>query len=331
MTQNPILEVRDLSVHFQTRAGVAKVIDHLNFELKQGEVLGVVGESGCGKSMTALSVMGLLPAGSGSDVRGEILFKDRNLTKLTQDQMCEVRGRDIGMVFQEPMTALNPVFSVGNQISEAVRAHQKVGKKEAWGRAVHMLHSVGIASPEQRAHAYPHQLSGGMRQRVMIAMALICEPDILICDEPTTALDVTVQAQVLDLLRQLRDERGMSIIFITHDMGVIAEMADRVLVMYAGRKIEEGLTSDIIRQPAHPYTRGLINCIPAVKHGYSASFEDLPEIPGVVPALTDLGPGCAFEPRCNMRQTVCTQSIPSVVQLGNEQSVACWMKVEGQV
>lgn len=328
MTREAILTVKDLSVDFPTRAGTAKVIDHLNFELKQGEVLGIVGESGCGKSMTALSVMGLLPAGLGNVVSGQILLRDRDLIALQPDQMCKVRGHDIGMVFQEPMTALNPVFTVGNQIAEAFRAHRKVDWKEAWERAVEMLHSVGVPSPEQRVYAYPHQLSGGLRQRVMIAMALVCEPSVLICDEPTTALDVTIQAQVLDLLRDLRDRRGMSMLFITHDMGVIAEMADRVLVMYAGRKIEEGLTEDIIRKPAHPYTRGLIDCIPAVKINYDGIFEPLQEIPGVVPALTRLGAGCAFEPRCNKRFAACMQSIPNMTDLGNQQAVACWSEME---
>jgi oligopeptide/dipeptide ABC transporter ATP-binding protein len=271
--------------------------------------------------------MGLLPAGAGAILHGEILLNGRDVAGLCAEAMRKVRGRDVGMVFQEPMTALNPLFCVGDQVAEALRAHQPVGRKEAWARAVDMLRSVGIPSPEQRALALPHQLSGGMRQRVMIAMALICEPSVLICDEPTTALDVTVQAQVLDLLRDLRDRRGMAIVFITHDMGVIAEMADRVLVMYAGRKIEDGTTQEVIRAPAHPYTCGLISSIPAVRADVCDEPEPLPEIPGVVPALTALGPGCAFEPRCAVAgDPRCKAAVPPMFDVGGGHAAACWLK-----
>lgn len=330
MAADPVLEVKDLSVHFPTRDGVARVIDHLSFDVLPGEVLGVVGESGCGKSMTALSIMGLLPAGAGGGIAGgKIVLNGRDIVRLPPAAMRDIRGREVGMIFQEPMTALNPLFSVGDQVAEALRAHNPVSKKEAWARAVEMLQSVGIPSAGQRAHALPHQLSGGMRQRAMIAMALICEPNVLICDEPTTALDVTVQAQVLDLLRDLRDRKGMAIIFITHDMGVIAEMADRVFVMYAGRKIEHGTTADIIRSPAHPYTQGLISSIPSVRADVGDDVAPIPEIPGVVPALTALGPGCAFAPRCKVAEPRCKTGVPPIFDIAGTHAAACWLKARG--
>lgn len=330
MGARPVLEVRDLSIHFETRNGVAKVIENLDFSLMPGEVLGIVGESGCGKSMTALSIMGLIPMPPGKVAKGEIILNGRNLLGLSPAEMRKVRGNEVAMVFQEPMTALNPVFTIGEQIAETVMAHQDCSHREAMARAVEMLRLVGIPSPDRRAAAFPHELSGGMRQRVMIAMALVCEPDLLICDEPTTALDVTVQAQVLDLLRELRDRTGTAIIMITHDMGVVAEMADKVLVMYAGRKVEEGSTRDIIRRPTHPYTEGLIRCVPALKSDFTGA-EDLPEIPGIVPALTALGTGCVFAPRCALAIEKCEKSIPAETPIGDGHSVSCWIRSEGGI
>lgn len=313
-------------MHFSTRRGLARVIDGLDFHLRSGEILGIVGESGCGKSMTALSIMGLVPTPPGKIAGGQIVLDGRDLLELSANAMRSVRGREIAMVFQEPMTALNPLYTVGDQISEVVRAHYGVSKREAMARAVEMLRLVDMPSPEQRAGSYPHQLSGGMRQRVMIAIALVCEPKVLICDEPTTALDVTVQAQVLDLLRDLRDRIGTAIIMITHDMGVIAEMADRVLVMYAGRKIEEGTARDVIREPIHPYTLGLISCIPTIKPKIDAEPEPLLEIPGIVPPLTDLGSGCVFEPRCRFAEVKCRKAMPPMFTMNAAHSAACWVR-----
>ncbi len=328
MTDTPVLQVRDLSVHFSTRQGLARVIENLDFELMRGEVLCIVGESGCGKSMTALSILGLVPP-SGRIAAGEILLKGENLLTYSDAAMRKVRGRDIAIVFQEPMTALNPLYTVGEQVSEVLRAHHNLNRREAMTRAIDMLRSVGIPAPEQRASAYPHQLSGGMRQRVMIAMALVCEPDVLICDEPTTALDVTVQAQVLDLLRDLRERTGTAIIMITHDMGVVAEIADRVLVMYAGRKIEQGSARDIIRTPTHPYTEGLISCVPALRSNLDSEPEPLQEIPGTIPPLTELGNGCVFEQRCKLAVARCKEAMPPMVDVAENHAAACWVRAKG--
>ncbi|WJS87358.1 ABC transporter ATP-binding protein [Paracoccus sp. TOH] len=320
MVTEPVLDIRNLKVDFTTRRGVAHVLDDVSFSVAPGELLAIVGESGCGKSMTALSVLGLIPSPPGKVVGGSILFQGRDLTKLRQSEMRKIRGGDIAMIFQEPMTSLNPVFTCGEQIAEAVRLHQKVSPKAAFARAVDMLRAVGIPETELRARAYPHQLSGGMRQRVMIAMALSCEPKLLIADEPTTALDVTVQAQIFGLLDELRQKTGTAIILITHDMGAVAEMADKVAVMYAGRIIERGPADAVLDNPGHPYTRGLLASIPRVDADPDA---DLPEIPGIVPALTDLGRGCAFAPRCPLAVEACRAAQPRHVALSGAHSAAC--------
>ncbi|MDO5604140.1 MAG: ABC transporter ATP-binding protein [Paracoccus sp. (in: a-proteobacteria)] len=316
----PVLDIRNLKVDFATRRGVAHVLDDLSFSIAPGELLAIVGESGCGKSMTALSILGLIPSPPGKVVGGSILFQGRDLTKLRQSEMREIRGGDIAMIFQEPMTSLNPVFTCGEQIAEAVRLHQKVSPRAAFSRAVEMLRTVGIPEPELRARAYPHQLSGGMRQRVMIAMALSCEPKLLIADEPTTALDVTVQAQIFALLDELRQKTGTAIILITHDMGAVAEMADKVAVMYAGRIIERGLADAVLDHPGHPYTRGLLSSIPRIDADRDA---DLPEIPGIVPALTELGRGCAFAPRCALATDACLAAQPGHIPISGDHSAAC--------
>jgi peptide/nickel transport system ATP-binding protein len=323
-TNGAILEVRDLHVEFTTRRGLARVIDGLDITLEPGKTLGIVGESGCGKSMTALAIMRLIPIPPGRIAGGEIRLEGRNLLDLSDRDMRAVRGGEVSMVFQEPMTSLNPVFTVGDQIAEAVRVHTGTDRSKARGRAVEMLQAVGIPNPEARVDEYPHQLSGGMRQRVMIAMALACRPKVLICDEPTTALDVTVQAQVLDLLRDLQRETGTAIILITHDMGVIAEMADRVLVMYAGRKLEEADTQGILTDPRHPYTRGLIACVPHVQETPDRERRPLTEIPGIVPALSDLGQGCPFAPRCELVEARCRETFPTPRLSAPGHAVSCW-------
>ena len=320
MTES-VLEIRDLQVDFQTRRGVAHVLDNVSFSVGAGEVLAIVGESGCGKSMTALSILGLIPSPPGKIIGGSIDFQGRDLTKLSQAEQRKIRGGDIAMIFQEPMTSLNPVFTCGEQIAEAVRLHQSVSPKAAYARAVEMLRAVGIPAPEERAKSYPHQLSGGMRQRVMIAMALSCEPKLLIADEPTTALDVTVQAQIFSLLDDLRARTGTAIVLITHDMGAVAEMADKVAVMYAGRVIERGPADEVLDNPSHPYTRGLLASIPRVDADPDA---DLPEIPGIVPALTDLGQGCAFAPRCPLAGEDCLRAQPPHVAISATHSAACF-------
>ncbi|GHG35832.1 ABC transporter ATP-binding protein [Paracoccus aerius] len=327
MTQ-PVLDIRNLKVDFMTRRGVAHVLDDVSFTVAPGELLAIVGESGCGKSMTALSVLGLVPTPPGKVVGGSILFQGRDLAQLRRSDMRKIRGGDIAMIFQEPMTSLNPVFTCGEQIAEAVRLHQNVSPGAAHARAVEMLRAVGIPEPELRANAYPHQLSGGMRQRVMIAMALSCQPRLLIADEPTTALDVTVQAQIFSLLDELRHKTGTAIVLITHDMGAVAEMADKVAVMYAGRIIEQGPADAVLDSPGHPYTRGLLASIPRV---YADPDADLPEIPGIVPALTDLGRGCAFEPRCPLAINACHAAQPRHVAMSANHSAACIRLKTGEV
>ncbi|MBI3555153.1 MAG: ABC transporter ATP-binding protein [Deltaproteobacteria bacterium] len=285
-----ILEVKNLSTTFYTEAGVARAVDDVSFNVFKGRTLGIVGESGCGKSVTSLSIMRLIPKPPGEISGGQIFYKGRDLVKLPIAEMRAIRGNEISMIFQEPMTSLNPVFTVGDQIMEAIVLHQKVSSKVALERAIEMLKLVGIPSPETRVHDYPHQLSGGMRQRVMIAMALSCNPSVLIADEPTTALDVTIQAQILDLMRKLRETLGMALILITHDLGVIAETADEVLVMYAGKVVEQGPVAEIFANPRHPYTRGLLSSIPSFSHVASKKEKKkrLETIPGIVPALTEL-------------------------------------------
>ena len=320
----PILSIKDLSTWFDTRAGIAKAVDGVSFELNAGETLCVVGESGCGKSITALSIMGLIPR-PGRVVNGQILFKDLDLLALKEREFAKVRGNRISMIFQQPQSALNPVFRAGDQISEVLNIHQDFGKEAGHDRAVELLKLVGIPEPDKRAESFPHELSGGMSQRVMIAMALACVPDLLIADEPTTALDVTIQAQILDLMRDMRKQLGSAMILITHDLGVIAEMANRVAVMYAGEIVEESPVTSLFDNPLHPYTKGLIGSIPVL----GDVRERLDVIPGSVPNLINLPPGCRFAPRCRARVennlTICTEKHPDLNEISEGHKVRCWL------
>ncbi|MFY0611399.1 MAG: ABC transporter ATP-binding protein [Hyphomicrobiaceae bacterium] len=331
MADNPsgmLLDVADLQVEFKTRHGIAQVLDGISFSLAPGETLGIVGESGCGKSMTALSIMGLVPQPPGEIAGGSIRFAGEDLLQASEERIRQIRGNEISMIFQEPMTSLNPVYSIGDQIAETVILHQGLSRRDAWDRAIEMLKAVHIPAPEKRVREYPHQLSGGMRQRAMIAMAVACQPQVLIADEPTTALDVTVQAQVFDLLLELRETTGTAIILITHDMGAIAELADRVAVMYAGRMIESGTVEQILDTPRHPYTRRLIACVPHLEADPSVERALLEEIPGVVPALTDLGTGCAFAPRCHERMQRCESDKPLSIDVAEGHHARCWLMAE---
>ena len=317
-----LLEVTDLKTYFDTDEGVVKAVDGVSFHLDRGETLAVVGESGSGKSVTSLSVMRLIPTPPGRIASGQMLFEGQDLARKSERDMRRIRGNEISMIFQEPMTSLNPVYTVGDQIAEAIVLHQGKSYREAMKVAVEMLDLVGIPEPGKRVKNYPHQMSGGMRQRVMIAMALSCGPKLLIADEPTTALDVTIQAQILDLMRKLQREIGMSILFITHDLGVVAEMADRVVVMYAGRAVEEGDVNDIFARPQMPYTLGLMNSIPRVDR--AAEHQDrLEAIPGNVPNPLYLPEGCAFHPRCRFATDECKQAIPALEDTGNGHMVRC--------
>lgn len=327
-----LLSVKNLTVEFTTRDGIAPVIDDLSFDLAPGETLSLVGESGCGKSMTALAIMGLIPTPPGRVASGSISLAGEDLLQTSDTRMRAVRGNEISMVFQEPMTSLNPVFTVGEQISETLRRHQGLNRRQAKALSIEMLDAVQIPLPARRINDYPHQLSGGMRQRVMIAMALACRPKVLIADEPTTALDVTVQAQIFDLMRAVGKETDAAIILITHDMGSVAEMAERVVVMYAGRKIEEGYVDDILARPRHPYTRGLIACVPHLLETVSAERPSLQEIPGMVPPLSEFGfLGCLFAPRCDRVETRCWQEKPQVTQVTSTQGAACWNLEEEKI
>ena len=315
-----LLEVRGLRAGFDTDAGYVEVLDGVSFELAAGETLGLVGESGCGKSVSALSIMNLLPKPAGKITAGSIEFHNRDLVVLPQEEMHDVRGNRISMIFQEPMTALNPVHRIGNQIVEAVKLHEPdLPRTNARQRALEMLERVGIPAPDQRLKEYPHQLSGGMRQRVMIAMALAMQPDLLIADEPTTALDVTIQAQILDLLREMQRESGMAILFITHDLGVIAELCDRVTVMYAGCVVEQASVSQLFSSPRHPYTQGLLRSIPILD---GIPKQPLATIPGVVPALIDMPDGCRFRNRCPNAEKDCELESPELTQ-ALERHIAC--------
>jgi peptide/nickel transport system ATP-binding protein len=325
---NPILEISDLKVTFNTRYGEVTALDSVSLRLNDGETLGVVGESGCGKSITALSVMGLIPSPPGRIAGGSIRFGGEELAGAPASRLRKLRGAQVAMIFQEPMTSLNPVFTSGAQIAEAIMLHQNVSRDRAMKDAVALLDRVGIPEPDLRARDYPHQLSGGMRQRVMIAMAVSCRPSVLIADEPTTALDVTVQAQIFDLLNEIQREFGTAILLITHDMGAISEMADRVAVMYAGRVIEESLADDVLDHPQHPYTRGLIECIPALGKGDTPG--ELAEIPGVVPPLHLLGAGCAFADRCAYENARCTTAKP-VLGTSGHHPAACFAVEEGRI
>jgi peptide/nickel transport system ATP-binding protein len=328
----PLLQVKDLRVAFHSRRGEAMVLNGVDFDIRAGETLCVVGESGCGKSMTALALLRLIPSPPGRISGGQVLFQGEDLVQADDARMRAVRGNRISMIFQEPMTSLNPVFTVGEQIAESLRLHAGLDAPAAQARAVEMLKQVGIPAPERRVHEYPHQLSGGMRQRVMIAMALACRPDILIADEPTTALDVTVQAQIFDLLRELQQDKGTAILLITHDMGAVAEMADRVMVMYAGRVIEQGSCAQVLSSPAHPYTRGLIDCLPELGSSQHDGRSELAEIPGVVPSIWELGQGCAFRARCREALPRCASEVPPLTTLADDGSgrvhgAACWLHV----
>lgn len=325
-----ILRITDLRTYFYGRSGVAKAVDGVSLHVQRGETLGVVGESGCGKSITALSVLRLVPAPVGRIVSGEIEFEGRDLLKASEMEMRRIRGNEISMIFQEPMTSLNPVFTIGDQIAEAILLHQKTSKKEAREQSINLLKTVGIPSPERRIHEYPHEMSGGMRQRAMIAMALSCRPKLLIADEPTTALDVTIQAQILEIMMDLKDKLGMSTILITHNLGIIAGTARRVVVMYAGRIVEEGLVEQIFNNPLHPYTQGLLQSIPRVDVHYDRESYRLHEIPGVVPSLLRLPPGCAFIPRCPKRMSICAQGRPSMTRVEDYHYISCWLVENGK-
>ncbi|MGD2125087.1 MAG: ABC transporter ATP-binding protein [Desulfobacteraceae bacterium] len=320
-----LLQVQELKTYFYTFEGIAKAVDDVSFFLNKGEVLGLVGESGCGKSVTAQSVMRLIPSPPGKIVHGKILFHGTDIVELTIEQMRSIRGNRISMIFQEPMTSLNPVYTIGNQISEMFMLHEGLSKRESWERSVEMLRKVQIPAPEKRVYEYPHQLSGGMRQRAMIAMALACNPEILIADEPTTALDVTIQAQILDLMMQLKEDYDAAIMMITHDLGVIAEIAMRIVVMYAGKVVEEGEANAIFEDPRHPYAQGLLKSIPKLGERSRHGRERLKEIAGIVPSLYELPPGCTFYPRCPEGMTVCQEKPPELVDIGGGRSVRCWL------
>jgi peptide/nickel transport system ATP-binding protein len=323
-TGKPILEVDDLRTYFYTRDGVVRSVDGVSFSVSEGETLAIVGESGCGKSVTSLSILRLIASPPGKIVSGSIRFHGKDLLGFSDAEMRDIRGDKISMIFQEPMTSLNPVLTIGRQIGEVLELHRHCTKEEARIRILELLKMVNIPEPESRIDEYPHQLSGGMRQRIMIAMALACDPEILIADEPTTALDVTIQAQILNLMRELRDRTRAAIILITHDLGVVAEMAQRVVVMYAGRKVEEANVFDLFEKPMHPYTLGLLNSMPRLD---DAASKRLVEIPGMVPSMRTEIVGCAFAPRCSSATERCTQESPVLTDHGNKHWVACWNPV----
>ena len=327
----PLLAVEGLQTYFDLRLGVVKAVDGVSFSLAPNETLAIVGESGCGKSITALSLMRLVPDPPGRIAGGSVRLDGIDLLKLDDEAMRGVRGKDIAMIFQEPMTSLNPVLTIGSQIAEVVLLHENVGRQQAWDKAIEMLRITRIPEPEQRAKEYPHQLSGGMRQRAMIAMALACNPKVLIADEPTTALDVTIQAQILDLIIDLQRKLGTAVILITHDLGVVAEVAQRVIVMYAGRKVEEAPVEELFARPQHPYTHGLMASIPrlTLMRGEPASnTERLQEIPGMVPALSNLPPGCVFAPRCAHAEQRCRDAYPPYEEKRPGHWAACWRSHE---
>ncbi len=330
MTQREemLLELSDLHTVFETDAGVVRAVDGVSLRLKKGGTLGIVGESGCGKSVMSLSILRLLPSPPGRIASGRILFEGRDLLGLSEREMRTLRGKSIAMIFQEPMTSLNPVYTVGQQIAEVLRLHEGMSKASARQKSIELLTSVGIPSPESRVDSYPHELSGGMRQRVMIAMAIACRPKLLIADEPTTALDVTIQAQILDLLARLRTELGMGIILITHDLGVLAEFVEEVMVMYAGTVVEHALTTELFEAPLHPYTRGLLASMPSARASQSTGASGRPRlatIEGMVPDLARLPRGCRFRERCTVAQGVCAEREPELVTLPGGRRVACFV------
>lgn len=319
-----ILEVKDLCVQFKTVEGTVNAVDHLNYTLHKGEKLGIVGESGSGKSVSSLSIMQLIPNPPGEITGGQIIYKDKDqekdLVQASEKEMQKIRGNDISMIFQEPMTSLNPILRCGSQIAESLRLHRGMNKKEAMEEAINMMRAVGIANPEVRAYEYPHQMSGGMRQRVMIAMALACRPQILIADEPTTALDVTIQAQILDLIRELNESMDTSVLFITHDLGVVSELCDTVIVMYTGHIVEQAPVSELFKMPKHPYTQGLLHAIPRI----TKDRPPLETIEGVVPNPTERIEGCSFSPRCPYATEQCKKEDPCTVELSPAHMVRCW-------
>ena len=323
-TDSYLLEIKGLKTHFFTDEGVSPAVDGVDYEVRKGETLGVVGESGCGKSVTALSIMRLIPDPPGKIIAGDIVFEGQSLLALSNEEMRRIRGNKISMIFQEPMTSLNPVYTIGNQISEALRLHQGLSKKDAHDRSIDMLQLVGIPLPERRVNEHPHQLSGGMRQRAMIAMALSCNPSLLIADEPTTALDVTIQAQILDLMVSLKADLDTAIILITHDLGVVAESAARVVVMYAGKVVEEADVYNIFEHPLHPYTEGLLESIPRIDHSIQKKAR-LTEIQGVVPIPSQLPAGCHFHPRCPKVMDVCRHENPELKEEKADHRVRCWL------
>jgi len=318
--EDVILRIENLHTHFRVLGGIVKAVDGVTLTIPRGKTVGLVGESGCGKSITSLSIMRLLEK-NGRIVGGHIEFRGKDLLALSDAEMQEIRGNDIAMIFQEPMTALNPVFTVGNQVAEAIQLHQRLDRKEAWEKAVEQLKLVGISEPARRAKDYPHQLSGGMRQRVMIAMALSCSPELLIADEPTTALDVTIQAQILELMHEMQERTGTAILLITHDLGVIAEMADEVAVMYAGRIVEQASTYDVYAAPKHPYTQGLLASIPKL----GQKQDRLHVIKGNVPNPLSVPPGCSFHPRCPHRFEPCDKAVPSLSEVAPHHLAACYL------
>ncbi len=315
------MEVKNLTTSFFTDDGIIPAVDHVSFHINKGEILGVVGESGCGKSVTSLSIMGLVPNPPGKIISGEILLNGEDLTKLPEKRMRQIRGNDVAMIFQEPMTSLNPVYTIGNQLVEAIRLHQKMDKKQARNRAIEIMKHVGLPRAEELIDDYPHQLSGGMRQRVMIAMAMVCEPKLLIADEPTTALDVTIQAQILRLMKKLNENDQTAIMLITHDLGVVAEVCERVVVMYAGKIVEEGDVESIYEHPKHPYTIGLIKSVPDVH----MKIDKLYSIPGNVPKPGSIKQGCAFAARCEFATNRCFTETPPLLDMGHGKSVRCFL------
>ncbi len=316
---DPVLEVKDLHTYFFNRWGVVKAVDGVSFSLRQGETLGIVGESGCGKTMTALSLLRLIPRPAARIVKGEIVLDGEDLIEKTNEEMRQIRGRKISMILQDPQTSLNPVFTIGNQIIEALGIHQRERRKTLVQKAVDALKSVKVAAPERRLEDFPYQMSGGMKQRVIGAIAISCAPKVIIADEPTTALDVTIKAQILDILNRLTEERRMSLLFITHDLGVVAEIADRIVVMYGGRLVEAGTSADIFDNPKHPYTWGLIKCLPDM----SQVQDRLTPIPGMIPSLIDPPQSCIFHPRCPQGMPICTQEMPPQITISGEHTVVC--------
>jgi oligopeptide/dipeptide ABC transporter ATP-binding protein len=322
-----ILEIKDLRTWFYTWEGIARAVDGVSYRLERGESLGLVGESGCGKSVTAYSILRLIPSPPGRILGREIIFRGKNLLDLAEKEMKKIRGNKISMIFQEPMTSLNPLFPVGNQIEEVVRIHQNLSRKESYQRTLELLKQTQIPSPDRCIKQYPHELSGGMRQRVMIAMALACNPAILIADEPTTALDVTIQAQILDLMLKLKEKIGMAFILITHNMGLIAEAVTKVLVMYAGKIVEEAKTETLFKNPGHPYTKGLLRSIPRLGDKVRFGKARLNEIPGIVPSLYDLPSGCRFSARCSYTVDICRDKEPELREIERDHYISCWRTV----